>query len=152
MKTLSLHWLIREEPSHYVAHYVIDASVAIKWVLAEEQADRAREIARKAVLKQLRLSIPSLFWYEIANVLRYNRRQRESTNPWQLFLSIPMETVGFRPSAYPEIEALARTYDLSAYDAGYVFLAQSLGVPLLTADRQLRNRCANLRFVWELEE
>ena len=43
---------------------VIDASVALKWVLAEDASDRAL-----ALLAKDALAAPELFWIECANVL-----------------------------------------------------------------------------------
>ena len=147
--------LVREAAGPYVvAHYVIDASVALKWVWSEESSDRARRYARGAIERELQLSVPSLFWYEVANAMRYGRVISQGENgadPWRLLLAVPMTTVAFRAPAFAHIEALARRFDLTAYDASYVFLAQTLGIPLLTADGRLLERCTSLPFVWSLD-
>ena len=45
---------------------------------------------------------------------------------------------------------IATTHDVTAYDACYVALAQSLGVPLVTADQKLHAKLAGtpLEPVW----
>jgi predicted nucleic acid-binding protein len=40
----------------------------------------------------------------------------------------------------PDILHLATERDISVYDATYVFTAQFLGIPLLTADERLRRK------------
>jgi predicted nucleic acid-binding protein len=135
---------------------VVDASVALKWLWDEEGSDRARRYARGAIEEELCLLVPTLFWYEVANALRYAEpapagRGDPGGDPWQVLLAVPLETVGFLPPAYPRIEALARRLELTVYDASYIFLAQLQGVPLLTADQRLALRCADLPWVWPLD-
>ena len=37
--------LVREVPPGYLAHYVVDASVALKWIVTEDLAEEARQYA-----------------------------------------------------------------------------------------------------------
>lgn len=147
--------LLREVPAGYMAHYVIDASVALKWVWAEEDSIRAQRYARGALAGEMRLSVPSLFWYELANALRYGSHRDTESNtdatPWKLIRSIPIDTIDFTAEAFSFITDLATRQDITVYDGSYVFLAQSLKVPLITSDAKLVERCSNLPFVWLLE-
>lgn len=155
MVKLSPTELLREVPPEYMAHYVIDASVALKWVWSEEGADRARHYSRGAVQDEMCLSVPSLFWYELANALRYGSHRstvgNEMQSPWQLIRSIPMHTIDFAPEAFSLITDLAARQEITVYDGAYVFLAQSLQVPLITSDAKLAERCATLPYVWLLD-
>lgn len=147
--------MLREVPPGYIAHYVIDASVALKWVLTEDFSEQAARYARGAIEERMSLSVPSLFWYELANALRYARVVEANVgfhaSAWELFRSIPLHTIEFSPTAFPYVTELASRTGITVYDAAYVFLAQSLQVPLITADRELARRCADLPFVWLLE-
>ena len=49
---------------------VIDASVALKWFVEEEQTNKAQEVLDYVTDKAIPI-VPSLFFYEISNVLRY---------------------------------------------------------------------------------
>lgn len=146
--------LVREVPPGYLAHYVVDASVALKWIVTEDLAEEARQYARGAVDGRLRLSVPSLFWYEVANALRYSRDEQFSsgarTEPWEIFRTVPLHTMEFTPDAFSLMAALALRYNITVYDAAYVFLAQTLQVPLITADQRLADRCRSLPYVWRL--
>lgn len=139
---------VRDLPADYAAYVVVDASVAVKWVVDEPHAELARHYAEGAVDGRVRLAAPSLFWYELANVLRY--RTEGDARAWQFLCAVPVETVELVPEAFAEVEALARNHGVSAYDAAYVFLARTLQVPLITADVRLAERCKDLRFVWPL--
>jgi len=50
------------------------------------------------------------------------------------------------------VEELAARQDFTVHDAAYVFLAQSLQIPMITADAKLAQRCGNLPYVWLLDE
>lgn len=155
MVTPSSAALLREIPSGYMAHYVIDASVALKWVWAEEGAAAARRYVRGALEGEMRLSVPSLFWYELTNVLRYGSLRgpgkKESENPWGLIHHVPMDTIDFAAEAFSLISDLSIRQNITVYDGAYVFLAQTLKVPLITSDAKLVERCDNLPFVWFLD-
>lgn len=139
---------VREMPRGYAVHVVLDASVAVKWLLDEPWSDQARRYLTGALEGHVHIKVPSLFWYELTNVLRY----RTTGHPelWELLRAVPVETIELGSGAFQEIEALARDLDITAYDAAYVFLARSLRIPLVTADAKLAERCRDLRFVWPL--
>lgn len=139
---------VREVPRGYAVHVVIDASVAVKWLTDEPDADLARRYAEGALGGYVEVTVPSLFWYEVAHALR----QQESPRPeaWQLLCALPIETVELDPGAFPEIESVARDFGIDSLAAAYVFLARALHVPLITGDDQLAERCKELRLVWPL--
>lgn len=147
--------LLRAIPSGYLAHYVIDASIALKWVWKEEGSALARRYARGALENEMRLTVPTLFWYEVSNALRYGSREEQDqlsfTAPWRLLESVPIDTVDFAVEAFPRIMDLATQQQITVYDAAYVFLAQSLQVPLITADAKLVKRCTGIPYVWHME-
>lgn len=145
------HPYLREAPAGYVLRYVIDASVALKWVLDEPDSPVAASYAARAVSEGAILSVPSLFWFEVANALRFASEPRASRAAWDLLLAVPIETHEFVAAAFPHIESLARSRGITSYDAAYVFLAQQVAAPFITADRQLVARCQDLRFVWTLD-
>jgi predicted nucleic acid-binding protein len=82
---------------------------------------------------------------EVANVLVVSERRRRIT-PAQagrflkLLTELPISVVETDPSRiFAEVLSLARGHQLSAYDARYLDLAISLGLPLATSDRALRH-------------
>jgi predicted nucleic acid-binding protein len=119
--------------------FVLDASVAAVWGLADESSQMADNAAER--LKTEIALVPRLWWYEIRNLLIVNeRRQRLTPADTAIFLDLL--------SAYPiqfeqaedeiAILRLARIYQLSFYDAAYLALALKRQVPLATLDKPLR--------------
>ncbi|MBM3295570.1 MAG: type II toxin-antitoxin system VapC family toxin [Candidatus Aminicenantes bacterium] len=118
---------------------VIDASIALKWYLADE------ELGEKALrLLDFDLVTPPLLAYEVANGLVIARR-RGRIDPGLVVrglegfhgLGIEMKEI----SALSErIVSLAEKYRLTAYDASYLALAESEGLEFVTADGDLHQR------------
>lgn len=110
---------------------VVDSSAAIAGLL---NAGRARD-----ALGGEQVHVPHLIDSEVANVLRRKATSgeiREDTawralDVWRRLGVIRYPTVGLLPRIW-ELRS-----NLSAYDATYVALAESLERPLLTADRRL---------------
>ena len=62
--------------------YVIDASVAVKWLLpaaSEPLTDDALRLLRRYAEGKLRFAVPDLFWTESANILWKTLRQGRLT-------------------------------------------------------------------------
>jgi predicted nucleic acid-binding protein len=121
--------------------FVLDSSVALAWCFPDEKAP-----APVAVLDSLaaaRAVVPSLWHLEVANSLLVGERRKRSTEAdtvnWLRFLgSLPIavdeETV---TRAWSTVLTLARSHNLSAYDASYLELASRRGLPLATLDKDL---------------
>lgn len=121
--------------------YVIDCSVAFKWVVAEADSPKAvrlRDDYRNTVHELL---APDLFPTEIGNALLVaERRGRVKTGEGALFFADVLNTI---PVLYPAISLLPRAYAIayqaraSVYDCLYVALAEREGCELLSADDKL---------------
>lgn len=118
-----------------ISHVVVDSSVAIKWVVEEEDSDSARSIAHAT------LEAPDLLLIECANILWKkvtvsDLSRRDVGDRWQLLLQAPIQ---FTASPVLLDTALRLALDLKhpIYDCVYLALALQRGVPLITADRKL---------------
>jgi predicted nucleic acid-binding protein len=85
------------------------------------------------------LHVPHLFEVEVMNVLRrYALNGSLSTERARLALK---RLFDMRITRYPHTALLSRIWELkdniTAYDAAYVALAETLDAPLLTTDRRL---------------
>jgi predicted nucleic acid-binding protein len=114
---------------------VVDAS-AILAVLLDEP-DRA---AMEARLAKERLVAPHLLLFEVANCCAMKARQFPDREPKYIdaladFMSMNVE---LRDVDAIGIFALARRYQLSGYDASYLWLSRELGAELVTLDKELR--------------
>ena len=115
---------------------VIDASVICCAVGDDtELGDRVRSYLRLVG----RLLVPDIAHVEVLSALR---RQWMAGNLTDGRLDKAVASLGMLPLVrYSTVEALTRIYELrtnvSAYDAAYVWLAETTGNDLVTADRRL---------------
>lgn len=127
----------------------LDASLAAKLLLAEDDSARARALYRAAIQAGEWIVAPHLLASEITNILRQRMRRgeqrlsrAEATQLLQRFLGLPLELLT-PVSLYELALTLADDHNLPAtYDAHYLALAHQLGCSLWTADERLANAVA----------
>ncbi len=125
-----------------------DASLAIKWVVDEEEhQEQARALFRNARSADEAIIAPALLTIEVSNILRQRVRRSllssdEAVALCDEFLAGPIEyrnPDGLSRHAL----TLANTYGLpAAYDAHYLALAQTYRCAFWTGDRRLINTLA----------
>jgi predicted nucleic acid-binding protein len=113
---------------------VVDASITACWAFRDEDHPHA-DIALARIRTDEAL-VPSLWWFEVRNILIVNeRRKRLTETDTASFLRdlsrLPL-TVDQTPDS-SEVLRLARRHRLSAYDAAYLELAQRSGAALIGA-------------------
>jgi predicted nucleic acid-binding protein len=118
--------------------FVLDTSVAACWAFPDDEDPRA-----DAALTRIRTDealVPSLWWFEVRNILVVNeRRKRISESDTARFLRY-IARLPIRVDRFPDetgILWLARTHRLSVYDASYLELARREAAPLATLDAKL---------------
>lgn len=117
--------------------FVLDTSVAAAWYFPEEFAAQARSYRDRLLAGSIRLLVPSLHYWELANVARTYVLRREiaaelAREIYDVHLDAPLEV------AEPDrraVLAAALDYGSTAYDAVYIALALEQDLPLLTAER-----------------
>ena len=125
-----------------MSDFVLDASVALKWFL-EDESDRDYSLGILARLSEQRAVVPLLWFYEVGNgLVMACRRKRISLEQADGFLtrlkSLPIDAAQEVPAEILDLAALARTHDLTTYDAAYLAAASRLNLPLATTDGGLR--------------
>jgi predicted nucleic acid-binding protein len=123
-----------------VTAFVIDASVAIKWVVEEPGT------AEALALRRARLHAPDLLVAECANILWKKVRlgqltPEEASLAAQLLERADMELAPMR-KLMREATALAIEFEHPAYDFVYLCLALSKGCAFVTADERLLRKLA----------
>lgn len=111
---------------------IVDASVALKWVVDEEDSDLAVQLA------DLDLAAPAIFSSECANGLWAKAQRREITpeeavERLQALMAVPVELVPVEALA-EEALLLALSMEHPVYDCFYLALALRRDVLLITAD------------------
>jgi predicted nucleic acid-binding protein len=121
--------------------YVLDSSVALKWVLAEPDSPKALKLRADFQAAVHELLAPDVFEVEVAHALTRAERQGRIAAPqagilWADILSTPprLERSGALLPRAIQISSAAR---IGVYDCLYVALAEREGCQLVTADIRL---------------
>jgi predicted nucleic acid-binding protein len=113
---------------------VVDASVAIKWVIAEGDDDAALR------LRDLMLSAPDLLLAECGSALwaKVRRREIEEDEAIMALAALSEAPIVLTPMPFVTADALrlALLIGHPIYDCLYLALALQTQVPLVTADRR----------------
>lgn len=118
--------------------FVLDASLTLAWCFKDERTKLTEAVL--AALPAAGAIVPSLWVYEVANGLRTAQKgQRIAEEAVAAFVQqlglLPIETVFLPPQrTLVEVRLLALRHNLSAYDAAYLALAESMALPLGTLD------------------
>lgn len=122
--------------------FVLDASMTLSWAFESESTPFTVAVLKS--LETVHAVAPALWAFEVASVLSTaERRGRMNATSQAAFLErlrwLPI-TIEHRPAVWlaQQILPLARTYQLSAYDAAYLELAVREDLPLATLDDDLR--------------
>lgn len=120
---------------------VVDASVALKWVLTEDGTDRAR-----ALITRSPLAAPDLLWIECTNVLWVKARRgqitaRDARAACAAIAGTPIRVV---PAEQLVADALDIALELehAAYDCLYLAAALAERCVLVTADATFATKAA----------
>lgn len=123
--------------------FVIDSSIAIKWLKNsdENDAEKALEYYKKLKDKEIEIIIPDLLFYELSN---FGSRQPNETliacqELMENFLDPEMGIQVVPPDneLIQRATTLARDLKISAYDASYLAVAEKFSTKLVTADQKL---------------
>ena len=133
-----------------MSRFVVDASVAVKWLVPEVHADAARRILNP----DNELLAPDLIWAEVGNVIWKKWRRGEvpghaAGDLLQDFHRYPVQTFASHALMTTAWD-LAERYSRSFYDSLYLALAASAECPLVTADLKLYNRLKTSSFAESL--
>jgi len=147
------------EPSAFDC--VVDASVGIKLFLLEPLSERADALFDHLTdALPASLYVPDLFTIECANILwKYVRRfgypPEAARHDVADLARLPVRPVPMAALVEPAL-SLAIRWEITAYDAAYVALAERLSLPLVTADealvRKLAGTGADVRFIGDWPE
>ena len=109
---------------------VIDASVAVKWLLPERGAEEA-----SAYLSE-RLLAPPMFRFECANAVirRWRKNEIGRDEAGRLLAEVEYLPVELRPVEERAVFDLALALRHPVHDCAYLALARSEGVQMVTAD------------------
>lgn len=133
--------------------YVIDASVALKWFLREEESQGADSIFHAFLANKIELLAPDILVLEVANtlwkhaILGNQLRPEEARSIFHDFLTLPLN---LQESTSLATQALKMAVELRhpIYDTLYCALAKENDCEFITADKVLVDKLSgSLPFV-----
>jgi predicted nucleic acid-binding protein len=121
--------------------YIVDASVALKWLVVEEDTARAVDLLQSGS----DLFAPRMIVDEVANAL-WKKCRRQQLKPPEALERIRLLPRYFK-SLFDMSDAdivldLAITIDHPVYDCFYLQAARDRGLPLVTADQSLSRKAS----------
>lgn len=131
-------------PTNELPCFVVDASVATKWHLRDEESSDAADVLL-ADFREGRISliVPEQIRHEVASAVRTAVRTHRLTAA--LARTVIANFLAWRIPTVGNDELILLAYDLavrfgcSLYDGLYLALAETTDCPLVYADRRLRN-------------
>ena len=120
---------------------VVDASLAVKWLVEEDDSDKAHALLQSWVIRDVTRIAPYLLPFEVANalhrrVLRGELNVEQCTRMMARLLESRLE-LHHPPGLHARALHLAsQLRQGAAYDAHYLALAEGFGCELWTADQR----------------
>ncbi len=120
---------------------VIDASLAVKWLVREVHSDKAYALARAWTQEGVYPAAPYLMPVEVANALyrRVIRKEISLQEATSLLDGLFSTGIELREPARVHVKAMELAAELkqdAVYDAHYLALAEALNCELWTADER----------------
>lgn len=137
---------------------VVDASLAIKWLVSEENSDKARAISRSWANAGIQTAAPYLMPVEVTNALhrRVVRGELTVEDAIRLLEYLLASGIELRDEPGLQVRALqlaSRLRQGAVYDAHYLALAETLGCDFWTADQRFYRAAVsvtqNVRWIGE---
>jgi predicted nucleic acid-binding protein len=127
--------------------FVVDASVAAKWILHDEASETANALL-KTVIRQGAF-VPAIFPFEVENVLLAAQRRgrvdaTSVAEALNLLKHLDLDIEPFLPSQIGRHLELALRFKLTAYEAAYLVLSLRRDATLFTADHPLETAAKSL--------
>lgn len=121
--------------------YIIDASVVLKWFPFGEEKDVSvsRMWLKKLIDSQSKIYAPTFLLIEVANIL-YKKKHlagQSVTEVVEKIKSLPIVFLDISKTEMSKIIGVMTKFEISAYDAIYVYLAVKMNCKVLTVDKPI---------------
>ena len=140
---------------------VLDASVVLKWFVEEEDSVQALQLRGEFYAGEREIVAPDLLLFEVANALRYNPNftVEEVQEAIETLFAMEIEIITPTSSLLAKTIKLAKSFDVTCYDAVYLALAEELVFEFITADEKFYRKVSeknqsqvSLRLLVDLRE
>lgn len=116
--------------------FIIDASALYPVLL------RLKDSAIARLLNQVR--VLDLTKYEIGNAARYDKTLQNATKAMELWGELLESIEEEQISSLAEVQKIAMKQSITFYDAAYVHVAMTLGMKLVTMDKEMLQKFGEL--------
>jgi predicted nucleic acid-binding protein len=118
---------------------VIDASVIVKWFIEEIDSDKARFLRDEFISGKIELTVPSLFYFEVLNALKYSQlfEPSELDNAGESLENYGFKIITIKDDFRKHMIKVAVDHEMSIYDAAYLGLSIGLNKIYCTADEKI---------------
>lgn len=123
--------------------FVLDASVMMAWLLNEKISTNLQLLMQKVASTETNPIVPDLLNFEVVNVLCNVLRSRrinlaQANDCLNTFGLLDLTTVS--SISLPELLQISLDFNITSYDATYVYLAKEYSIPLCTIDAKLQKK------------
>jgi len=125
--------------------YVLDASVAAKWFLDDEElVEIAREFLIRFLKREIVFYAPSILKYEIGHLLTRAYRtgervtKKECEKAYKIFCTLPIKFYHLTDLQREKALNFANRYYRGFYDSCYLILAQEIKCRWLVSERRYK--------------
>jgi len=124
------------------SEFILDASIALKWVLAEPDSAAALEVRRDLLAGNRALLAPDHFPYEEVGYALTKAERRRAIQVGEAS-ELAGKVFASMPELYPAVDLLRRAIEISSklrvglYDCMHLALAEQEQVPVPTGDLRL---------------
>ncbi|MBI3559357.1 type II toxin-antitoxin system VapC family toxin [Candidatus Gottesmanbacteria bacterium] len=117
---------------------VIDTSVVVKWFLNETDSDKALDLLEKIKNRSLLAIFPSIIFLELENAIYFSGSPTIEKLQTAIFDLFNLKQGIITPDIFllNKMASLMVQFDLAAYDALFLALAENRQIPLITADKK----------------
>jgi predicted nucleic acid-binding protein len=127
---------------------VLDACVAVKWYVRENDSERAQQLIDAGIL----FLVPDVFFSEVANALRKHCQGDGQLDAPSVRLAVDdLLVIGIEPVSstvlLPRATEIALALGHPIYDCLYLALAERWSIPFVTADERFCGKLAGSE--WE---
>ena len=127
--------------------YVVDASVACRFLLVEDLSEKAELVLESFLEGKCDLKAPKLMIYEVGNTLRKAVNQElieldEALEKLSHLVKLKIDSIELDEKMHRNVLAWSVKNNATYYDSAYVVSSKALGATLLTADDTLYKKAS----------
>jgi predicted nucleic acid-binding protein len=126
---------------------VLDASVGVKWFLAEHGSDQADLLLSRCAAGEVSLLAPTHFMHEVLSVVRRDFGSAWIVPAWEMMVDARLGIAELGEDLVAEAAAQSQALGCSFYDSLAPAVASLLGATLVSADSRTHGAYPGVRLI-----